>query len=107
MADPPTSGAHLAGATPSGVQSQPLPRPVQVAVLEEGGVLVQHRGLHDRDRRRVERLAGGGVVVAPNPELPAPVVATAWRHRLECRSVDLEALEAFIARHRGRGPDHR
>ena len=101
--DPPTSGPHLAGASPTGVQQQPLPRPVQVGVLERGGVLVQHDGLDGDDRRRVEGLAGDLVVVAPHPGLPAPVVATAWRHRLECRGVDLAALRAFIAAHQGRG----
>jgi hypothetical protein len=66
-------------------------------------VVVQHHGLADRDRARVEALADGqAVVVSPAIRLPAAVVATAWRHRLTCRSVDVGALRAFVAAHRGR-----
>ena len=101
--DPPTSGPHLVGVAPAGVLHEPLPRPVQVAVLEAGGVVVQHHGLADRERARVEELADGqAVVVSPAPRLPAPVVATAWRHRLTCRGVDVGALRAFVAAYRGR-----
>lgn len=112
--DPPTSGAHLAGAAVSGVQAGPLARPVQVAVLEAGGVVVQHRGVDDDERRRLERLASGGgsgggdMVVAPNPGLPAAVVATAWRHRLVCDragSEEVAAIVRFIGDHRGEGPE--
>lgn len=102
--DPPTSGAHASGDVPGGVQEGPLARPVQVAILEEGGVVVQHRGVAPGERRRLEVLAGDQVVVAPNPDLPAAVVATAWRHRLVCRRVDEQALRSFIAEHRGKGP---
>lgn len=107
--DPPTSGPHLAGGAVAGVQGEPLTRPVQVAVLEEGGVLVQHRDLDDAGRRRLEALAGDGVVVAPNPGLRSPVVATAWRHRLECGGAGAEAVAVvgrFVADHRGGGPGH-
>ena len=112
--DPPTSGAHLAGGAVSGIQAGPLPRPVQVAVLEAGGVVVQHRGVSDHERRRLESLAGGrgsssdDVVVAPNPGLPAAVVATAWRHRLVCEragSDEVAAVAGFIEKHRGEGPE--
>ncbi len=101
--DPPTSGAHAAGPLPTGVQHQPLSRPVQVGVLETGAVLVQHRGASGGELRQLEGLAGEKVVVAPNPSLPAPVVATAWRHRMECTGVDLAALRTFVTEHRGSG----
>ena len=102
--DPPTSGPHLAGGAVTGAQPAPLSRPVQVAVLEEGGVMVQHRGLDAGPRARLEALAADGVVVAPNPGLPAPVVVTAWRRRLTCTSADADAISAigrFVDAHRG------
>ena len=102
----PTSGPHRAGPLPTGAQDQPVPRPVQVAILEEGGVLLQHRDLAEDDRRRLEARAGDRVVVAPNPALPAPVVATAWGRRLECRRLDLAALDGFAARHSRKPPGH-
>ncbi len=102
--DPPTSGPHLTGQSSSGVRHQPLSRPAQVGILEDGAVLVQHEGVPDDERRQLEALAGDKVVVAPNPSLPVPVVATAWRHRLECEGgVDVAALRAFISQHRRSG----
>lgn len=107
--DPPTSGPHLAGAEVSGVQDDPVPRPVQVAVLEAGGVMVQHTGdVSSGDLRRLRRLASRTVIVAPNPDLGNPVVATAWRHRLTCAGAAggaLDALETFVESHEGKGPE--
>jgi drug/metabolite transporter (DMT)-like permease len=109
VTDPPTSGPHQAGTVPTGAQRDPLARPVQVAVLEGGGVVVQHRELSEVDRRRVEALAGEDVVVAPNPDLDDAVVATAWRFRVSCQSADEDAvddLRNFIEARRDRGPAH-
>ena len=101
--DPPTSGAHRAGPTPTGVVDQPLPRSVQVAVLEQGGVVVQHRD--PADRAALAPLGGDRVVVAPDPDLPVRVVATAWRHKLACTGLDVDALRSFIATPRS-SPGH-
>jgi drug/metabolite transporter (DMT)-like permease len=107
--DPPTSGPHLAGGAVGGVQTEPLPRPVQVAVLEEGGVVVQYKDLDATGRGRLEALAADDVAVAPNPDLPSAVVATAWQHRLVCGDADdasVETVERFVGAHRGFGPGH-
>jgi Protein of unknown function (DUF3105) len=104
--DPPTSGPHKAGPPVEGVVDEPLPRPVQVGILERGDVLVQHApDLPDQDRAELATLAREGVVVAPNADLPAPVVATAWTHKRTCEAVDLDALQGFIDERRGKGPD--
>lgn len=104
--DPPTSGPHKAGPPVAGVVDEPLTRPVQVGILERGDVLVQHApDLPDQDRAELATLAGDGVVIAPNPDLPAPVVATAWTHKRTCEAVDLAALRGFIGERRGKGPD--
>lgn len=103
--DPPTSGPHQPTPPISGVSPDPLPRPVQVGVLERGDVLLQHDpDLDDDALRALRALAGEGVVVAPNPDLPAPVVATAWVHARRCDAVDVAALEDFISQRRGKGP---
>ncbi|HEX2038561.1 MAG TPA: EamA family transporter [Acidimicrobiales bacterium] len=101
--DPPTSGPHQAGPSPTGVVDEPLPRPVQVAVLEQGGVVVQYR--EAGDRAALAPLGGERVVVAPNPALPVRVVATAWRQKLACTSLDVDTLRAFIAAPRS-SPGH-
>lgn len=104
LSDPPTSGPHLSGRPPSGVLDEPLDRPTQVLVLEEGGVLIQHRGLDDAAVARLEELATESVVVAPNPDLADPVVATAWLTKRTCEGVDLEALRRFVDEHVDQGP---
>lgn len=103
--EPPTSGPHQA-ARLSGVMADPVPGPVQVGALEAGQVLLQHRDLASVDRASLERLAGPLVVVAPNPALPAPVVASAWRTRQLCRAVDPVRLARFVADHAGKDPAH-
>ena len=52
------------------------------------------------ERAELEDLAGDGVVVAPNPDLPAPVVATAWLYKRTCDEVDAAALRGVHRRAR-------
>ena len=91
------------GRFPAGALPHPLERPVQVAMLEAGTVLIQHRDLSADERSRLETLASDTVAVAPNPALPDRVIATAWRVKRECAGVDAGALRAFIAAHAGKG----
>ena len=103
--DPPTSGPHQPTPPVDGVVDEPLSRPVQVGVLERGDVLVQHDPeLARTDLELLRDLAGEGVVVAPNPDLPDPVVATAWVAKRTCTAVDPDALEDFISARKGKGP---
>lgn len=102
--DPPTSGAHYSLPPPSGVLDEPVDRPMQVTLLESGAVLVQYRDLPAAEVAALEALAADDVVVAPNPDLPEPVVATAWLTRQACDGVDAGTLETFVADHRGQGP---
>lgn len=101
--DPPTSGPHQPGPPVQGVVDEPLTRPIQVGILEQGDVLIQHdpsvaaADLADLGRE--------GVVIAPSPDLPAPVVATAWTYKRTCDAVDLAALQEFIEERGGKGPE--
>jgi hypothetical protein len=104
LTNPPTSGPHVPGPPLKGVRTDVLDKPSQVGALEAGDVLIQHRDLDDASRKRLEALAGDQVIVAPNPDLPAEVVATAWVTKQSCSSVDSAALNAFITAHRGKGP---
>lgn len=104
--DPQTSGPHVASPAPPAVATEPIRPPVQVGLLEEGAVLIQHRGLDADERDAVEALGGDGVVVAPAESLPegAVVVATAWVTKQVCTGVDVEALRSFARDHQGSGP---
>jgi hypothetical protein len=104
--DPPTSGPHQPTPPVAGVVDEPLSRPVQVGILERGDVLLQHDpDLAAADLELLEALGGDGVVVAPNPDLPAPIVATAWLYKRTCDEVDAAALQEMIDERKGKGPD--
>ena len=104
LTNPPTSGPHVPGPALSGVRTDVLDKPTQVGALEAGSVLLQHRDLDEASRKQLQALAGQQVIVAPNPDLPDKVVATAWVTKQACSSVDIAALDAFVAAHRGKGP---
>jgi hypothetical protein len=104
--DPPTSGPHTSGALPTGVVDEAIPGAVQVAILEGGNVIVQYRDLGADALAEVAAFAGPQVVVAPNPDLPSPVVATAWTYKLQCDALDVDAVETFIADHAGAAVNH-
>lgn len=93
--NPPTSGPHVAGPTPSGVLAEPVAAAIQVRLLEVGGLMIQYRA--DVDPEPLGRLAGADVVVAPGTDLPDPVVVTAWTWKLSCDTIDLAEIERFAA----------
>lgn len=104
--DPPTSGPHQPGPPVDGVVDEAITRPIQVGILERGDVLLQHDpGLPAEQRADLESLGGPGVVVAPNPDLPAVVVATAWTAKRTCDLVDVAALQEFVDERSGKGPE--
>ena len=102
----PTSGPHRSVVPEGGLRDAPVDELDQVAFLEAGGVIVQ------MDARAVvpdeiSALAGPDVLVAPGlPELPDPVVATAWTWRLRCSAVEVEPLRAFIEERVGAATGH-
>ena len=107
LTDPPTSGPHRLGNHPTGVLDSPIDRPRQVAMLENGAVLLQWKGLSSVDEAALGRLAGGLVTVAPSPGLRRDgVVATAWTWKQTCSRVDTDALRRFIEVHGGHGSGH-
>jgi hypothetical protein len=104
--DPPTSGPHQPTPPVEGVVDEVLPRPVQVGILEQGDILIQYDpDLDDASITTLEDLAVAHVVVAPNPDLPDPVVGTAWVYKRTCRSVDAAALQELVDERVGKGPD--
>ncbi|MEX2550516.1 MAG: DUF3105 domain-containing protein [Nitriliruptoraceae bacterium] len=106
----PTSGPHN-GPAICGVQSVPIPADAQIHALEHGAVAFQYlpdaldgaelAGLHELAERYET-----DVLVAPNPALDSPVVATAWTRRMALDSADLDLLETFATAFRGKGPEN-
>lgn len=105
----PTSGPHLEGAV-CGVQRTPVPPGAQIHALEHGAVAFQYRpGELEPDHvSSLESLGdefGDHVLVAPNPSLDAPVMATAWTRRMALDEVDTALLRDFATAFRTRGPE--
>jgi hypothetical protein len=87
------------------VYEAPLPRPTQVGILETGKVLAQYRPDLPADQvARLKQLAGGQLVVVPNPGLDKGVVTTAWLYAQRCASFDEATVKAFVDKHGGQGP---
>lgn len=104
--DPPTSGPHQPAPPVTGVVTRPLPRPVQVGLLEAGKVLVQYQHVSAAELSGLRAVAGPRVVLAPALRLDAStrVVATAWTVKLSCSTVDVAAARRFVRQHADHGP---
>lgn len=103
---PPTSGPHVAGPAPEGVLADPLPAPIQVRLLEAGGVLIQYdASLSAPEVTELTDMASSSLVVAPGLEaLPDRIVATAWTWKLSCGSVEPARLAMFAEQRSGDAP---
>lgn len=105
----PTSGDHV-GDPVCGTFDAPLDADTQLASLAAGRIVVQYDPGRIAGDERVELEAWyrdghpGQVVLAPNPDVDAPVMATAWTRRLPLRGVEASFLETFVTAYAGGGP---
>lgn len=106
LSEPPTSGPHAVVVTVPTQVTEPLSRPLQVGLLELGLVLVQYRpaDVGPEEVARLEALAGATLLVAPNADLPDPVVASAWLSLQRCQDVDTDAIARFAEDRASRAP---
>lgn len=102
----PTSGPHSPSSPRCGVYRRPIPLEIAVHALEHGAVVVWHQeDLANTDLVALRELIGGfdgQVILAPNPELQSPIVATAWNRSKAYESAD---ITTFVETYRGRGPE--
>src|SRR5437762_5605273 len=96
---PPVGGPHAPQFQDCGFYDAPIVTENAVHSLERGAVWITYRpdlppGELDALRRlaRRERL----VLVSPYPELPVPVVASAWGRQLRLHSADDSRLGRFV-----------
>lgn len=89
-----------------GMVTDPVTAQRQIDALAAGIVVVQYRD-PEHASEVTEALADRPtqVLVAPNPAVEAPVVATAWGRRLRLQAVDPARLRAFVTAHAGIGPN--
>ncbi|OLD77532.1 MAG: hypothetical protein AUG87_04385 [Candidatus Rokubacteria bacterium 13_1_20CM_4_70_14] len=102
--DPPTSGPHLPYIAPWGVHTRPIPTPLQVHNLEDGGVLVQYNcecpELVEKLRAIVRRY-DRHVILAPYPPMKSRIVLTAWTRLDAFEEPDEKRIVRFIEAYRG------
>lgn len=103
---PPAGGVHSPIWQNCGFYAQPVREEHAVHSLEHGAVWITYRpGLPQEQVERLRELAQSQtyILVSPYPDLPAPVVASAWGKQLRLDSAGDPRLEQFIRAYR-QGP---
>ncbi len=104
--DPPTSGPHLPYIAPWGIHTEPIPRPLQVHNLEDGGVMVQYNcpdACPDLVAKLRTIVSGyeRQVILAPYPGMKTRIALTAWRRLDAFDDFDERRVRRFISAYRG------
>ena len=98
---PPVGGAHNPIPQTCKAYDQPVPNERAVHSMEHGAVWITYRpDLPKADVDRLAARANSFVLVSPFPNLPAPVVASAWGKQVQLTSVDDPRLTQFISEFR-------
>jgi hypothetical protein len=98
--NPPVGGLHNPVWQNCGFYSEPIRSENAVHSLEHGAVWITYRpDLPQGQVDEIRRLASDNtyVLASPYPDLPAPVVASAWGKQLTLDSADDPRLEQFVS----------
>ncbi len=100
--NPPIGGAHNVVWQNCGIYDTPIHNEHAVHSMEHGAVWITYRtGLPaDQVQALKEAAADDFMLLSPYPDLPAPVVVSAWNHQLTLDSAADPGLDAFIARYK-------
>ncbi len=96
---PPVGGDHHPGWQNCGVYDEPVPNENAVHSLEHGAVWVTYDAtLAASEVAQLAKLAAGQthVLVSPFPEIPAPIVLSAWGVQQRFDRADDPGIAAFI-----------
>jgi hypothetical protein len=97
---PPVGGDHSVDLTNCGVYTQPVDTWRAVHSLEHGAVWVTYQA--DLPATQLEVLTSNAAsnsyeILSPYPDLPAPIIATAWGKQLQVEDADDPRLAEFLA----------
>ncbi len=98
--NPPVGGDHSPQWQNCGFYSSPIPNETAVHSMEHGAVWITYRPDLPPDQvNRIHQITASQsyVLASPYPDLPAPVVVSAWGRQLYLDSADDPRLEQFIA----------
>lgn len=96
---PPVSGPHASIWQNCGVYLEPVRDEAAVHSLEHGIIWITYRpDLPDAEVERLREITrqNNSRLLSPYPDLPSPIVVTAWGYQLKLESTDDERLAQFI-----------
>lgn len=99
---PPVGGQHNAAWLNCGVYSEPVANENAVHSLEHGAIWITYRpDLPAEQLQELQRLTRQSAyrLLSPYPDLPAPVVASAWGYQLQLQQADDPRLLRFIEKY--------
>jgi hypothetical protein len=97
---PPVGGDHAPQWQNCGFYSSRIPNENGVHSIEHGAIWITYRpDLQPSQVNRIRQLAVGQnhVLASPYPDLPAPVVVSAWGRQLSLETAEDTRLDQFIA----------
>ena len=100
---PPTGGEHNPIWQNEGFYDAPIRDENAVHTLEHGAVWITYSpDLPQHQKDQIRQLVEGQtcMVASPHPDLPTPVVASAWGKQLTLESADSPGLEQFVRAYR-------
>lgn len=100
---PPVGGAHFPVWQNCGVYPEPVPNQTAVHSLEHGAVWITYRpDLPESEVKVLRDLTHkqSFILLSPYPDLPAPVVASAWGAQLKLEAATDKRLASFIQTYR-------
>jgi hypothetical protein len=103
---PPVGGEHNPVWLNCGIYDQPVPNENAVHSLEHGAIWITYQpALPQSAVDRLRQLVRGHsyVILSPYPNIPSPVIASAWGLQLLLTGADDPRLPGFIAKYE-RGP---
>lgn len=108
----PAGGPHNPSWLNCGIYDEPVQAENAVHSMEHGAVWLAYQPdlpadqveiLRNTVRNQRSRLGEALIILSPQPDLPTPIVAAAWRVRLELENPLDERLQLFLSRYQ-RGP---
>jgi hypothetical protein len=98
---PPVGGPHANAPQACGFYSAYIHNEHAVHSLEHGAIWITYgSSVQGDDLAKLEALASQPyTLVSPYPDLPAPIVVSAWGHQMTLDSVDTEKIDAFRAQY--------
>lgn len=99
---PPAGGVHHPAWQNCGVYTEPIPDENAVHSLEHGAIwITYHPDLPAAEVQKLEEITrqSGYRLLSPYPDLPNPIVASAWGYQVDLENADDGRLMSFIQKY--------